>query len=83
MQAQCSTHWAIPLSHNALPTELSHYPIVLYPLSYPTIPYSALPIELSDYPIMLYPLSYPTIPYSALPIELSHYPIVLFYWAIH
>jgi len=26
---QCSTHWAIPLSHSALPTELSHYPIVL------------------------------------------------------
>ena len=30
--------WAIPLSHNALPTELSHYPIVFYPLSYPAIP---------------------------------------------
>jgi len=33
-----STHWAIPLSRSALPTELSHYPIMLYPLSYPTIP---------------------------------------------
>jgi len=33
-----TTHSAIPLSHNALPTELSRYPIVLYPLSYPAIP---------------------------------------------
>jgi len=65
-----STHWAIPLPHSALPTELSHYPIVLYPLSYPTIPlfhYSTIPlshyptIPLSHYLRELYTLSYTTI----------------------
>ena len=29
-------HWAILLSDNALPIGISHYPIVLYQLGYPT-----------------------------------------------
>jgi len=48
--------------------------IVLWPLNYPTAPYSAIVIEVSLYPrpVVLYPQSYFSIYHSLLPIELSH-----------
>jgi len=53
----------IHLFHIAL-LKLSHYPTMLYPLSYPTsYPIMLYPLSYPTiYPIMLYPLRYPTIP---------------------
>jgi len=80
--------YPLPLSHSALTTEISHYPRVFYPVSYPTTPecsthwaipltYSALPL---GYPTITYCFTHWAIPlsHSALPTELSYYPIVLY-----
>ena len=57
------TLYTTELSHSALLTELSRYPIMLYHWAIP-LSHNALLTELSRYPIMLYSLSYPIMLYS-------------------
>jgi len=56
---ECSCHSTFSLSHSDIATELSHYTIVLYPLSYPTIPYSSIHCAILLSHSALYPPSYP------------------------